>query len=82
MDEKFIVYCETCGKPFDLNAENPQIMPCEVCCNGFCADCFIKAHGKENLDNMLSHGNYWACPECFPLYKSEIFAHTVKPSKA
>ncbi len=73
MEERDIVYCETCGKPFDLNAENPQIMPCEVCLDAFCPDCFAAAHGRETLNRMLNHGEYWACPKCFPKYKQEIF---------
>ena len=71
--ERCVVYCETCGKPFDLNAEGVEIMPCEVCLEAFCPDCFIKRHGKETFDRMVNEGEYYACPDCFPKYKHEIF---------
>ena len=73
MEKLSVVYCETCGKAFDLDSGETEIFPCEVCGNGCCFNCFQRKHGKVYLNAMLNRGNYWACDKCFPLYKVEIF---------
>ena len=72
---KAIIYCEYCGKAFDLDnqPENNMIWPCEVCSIAFCEECFSKRHGESNLRRMIDNGAYVACPDCFPKYKHEIF---------
>ena len=73
MEEKCIVSCNTCGKEFDLLGKEPcDVFPCDVCSEGFCPDCFKKAHGKGNWD-MMNDSGYFLCPKCFPRYKLEYF---------
>ena len=73
MEEKCIVNCNICGKEFDLlDNNNCDVFPCDVCSEGFCPDCFKKAHGEENW-NMMDETGYYLCPKCFPRYKLEYF---------
>ena len=71
LDRHFYVYCDTCGKQFDLNdPENCDVYPCD-CGKAFCPDCFIKRHGKAEFDSMIDAWESY-CPDCWPLYKAEV----------
>lgn len=76
MEEKCIVNCNTCGKEFDLLGKEPcDVFPCDECSEGFCPDCFKKAHGEENW-NLMEETGYFLCPKCFPKYKAQYFPQT------
>ena len=78
MEEKCIVKCNTCGKEFDLlDNNNCDVFPCEVCSEGFCPECFKKAHGEENWA-MMDETGFYLCPKCFPKYKMEYFPETTR----
>ena len=76
MEEKCIVNCNTCGKDFDLLGEEPcDVFPCEVCSEGFCPDCFKKAHGDRPFKRM-EESDMYLCPKCYPKFKQEFFIQT------
>lgn len=67
--------CAYCGREADVDDENAALTlwPCEVCNETFCHECFERVHGKALYREMVEHGNYVCCPECFPMYRQEIF---------
>lgn len=73
LDNHFYVWCDTCGKEFDLNdPENCDVYPCD-CGKAFCPDCFIKRFGKSDFDSMMDAWESY-CPDCWPKYRAEILS--------